>query len=317
MRRTQLAAAFACALGALVAAQPPPAGAGLDPSTFRYARAIGSGRAGLVVLPLDAAVLAHSRGPQARFADVRVVDAQNRQLPYLLVEGSAPMESALMFGTVHPAAPELQSTEGHHRSTYLVVLPYARLPEAHLVLDTSARTFRRDVQLSVGRPPDRRRRDRWADVIGVSEWQHANESVAAPPLELIAGNRDATDLLVTIDEGDNAPLPLTAVRLWLPAWRIRFYRPADTPLRLLYGSRDAVAPEYDLALLRTTVMGESAEEVSAAPEPAPPKGRAAIVSPRIFWGFLIAAVLVLAALIARLATSRSSEDPSPPSAPRP
>lgn len=316
MTRLQLGVVFTCALGAVAAAQAPSTGAVLDPSTFTYARAIAPGRAALVVLPLDAAVLAHSRGPQARFADVRVVDARNRQVPYLLDEGDEPLELAVTFGNVEPTTPALQSTDGHHRSTYLVGLPYARLPEAHLVLETSARTFRREVQLSEERPPDRRRRDRWADVIAVSVWQHTDESIAAPALVLDAGNRDATRLLLTIDEGDNAPLPLTVVRLRLPAWRMRFYRPADTPLRLLYGSRDAVAPEYDLALLRTTVMGESAEDVSASPEPVT-KDRAAIISPRVFWGFLIAAVLVLAALIARLATSRSSEDPSPPSAPRP
>ena len=63
-------------------------------------------------------------------------------------------------------------------------------------------------------------------------------------------------------------------------------------------------------------MVEPAEEILAAPEPVK-EDRAAILSPPVFWGFLIAAVLVLVALVVRLATSRASEDPPPPSAPRP
>ena len=305
-----------CAMAVALSAQLPSAGAAVDPSTFDYVRDIARGRAALVVLPLDAAALTHSRGPYARFADVRVVDGQNRQVPYLLEEAPEPLDFAVTF-VATPAAAERQSTDARHRSTYLVTLPYPRLPEADLVIETSQRTFRREVQLSEQRLADRPRNAQSAVVITNRVWQHTDESVAAPPLLLATRNRDATLLILTIDEGDNAPLPLTSVRLRLPGWRIRFYRPADTGLRLLYGSRDAVVPEYDLALLRTKVMEESAEEVSAAPEPKSRRDSAAIVSPRVFWGFLIAAVLVLVALVARLATSFPSGGPSQSSGPDP
>lgn len=316
MRRLVVATTFACVAVGVIAAQAPPPGAVVDPSTFRYSRTIAPGPAALVVLPLDVAVLAHGRGPQRRFADVRVIDPQNRQLPYLLEQGSEPLELAVSLGAFSTTAPERQSTDGHHRSTYRVVLPYPRLPEADLVIETSAQTFRREVQLWEEGPSDRQRRDHWTAVITNRVWQHTDESLVAPPLVLPARERDTTSLFLTIDEGDNAPLPLTSARLRLPAWRLRFYRPEGTTLRLVYGSREAVAPEYDLALLRTKVMQEPAEEVSAGPEPVT-KDRAAIISPRVFWGFLIAAVLVLVALVARLATSPSSGDPSRPSAPGP
>ena len=315
MRRRALITAFVC-LATAAAAQPPPPGAAVDPSTFAYSRAIAPGPAALVVLPLDLAVLAHSRGPGGRFADVRVLDDRNRQLPYLLDEAPEPIEQAVTFGPWQTTAPGRQSTDGHHRSTYRVMLPYLRLPGADLVIETSARTFRREVQLWEEGPGDRRPRDPWSALIATRVWQHADDSVAAPPLVLAARERDTTLLFLTVDEGDNAPLPLTSARLRLPAWRLRFYRPADTSLRLVYGNADAVAPEYDLALLRAKVMDEPAAAISASPEPAT-KEKAAILSPRVFWGFLIAAVVVLFGLIARLAISRSSEDPPPPSAPRP
>ncbi len=316
MKRLAVVSAVAAALALPLGAQSPPAGAVLDPSDFTYVRRIHPGPAALVELPLDAAVLAHSRGPAARFADVRIVDPGDRQVPYLLDEAGDPMEAAVPFRPIESDVPGLQSSEGHHRSSYLVTLPYASLPGAHLMLETPQRVFRRDVQVSVERAPDRRRRDRSADVIAASLWEHTDGQTPAPPLVLTAGTRDTTDRLLTIDDGDNAPLPLASVRLQLPAWRLRFYRPADTPLRLLYGSRDAVAPAYDLALLRKTVMGEPAGEAVAEPESVR-QGAAAILSPPIFWGFLIAAVLVLIALVVRLATSRPSADPPPPSAPRP
>lgn len=309
-------AALACATLALGAQAPTP-GAVVDTAAFTYSRPIAPGPAALVVLPLDSGVLAHSRGPRARFADLRIVDDQGRQLPYLLDAGSELVETALVFQQVQPGVAELQSAEGHHRSTYLVTLPAAPLPDAHLAIFTESRAFRRDVQVSVERAPDRRHRARWADVVAVSTWQHADEAVAAAPLVLSTGNRDTAAVLITVDEGDNAPLPISSVRLRLPNWEARFYRPAGAPLRLLYGNRDAAAPEYDLSLLRATVMGESAETVTVGAEMPVQEETTAIVSPRVFWGFLIAAVAVLIALIARLATSRSSGETPPPSAPRP
>jgi hypothetical protein len=317
MRPLAWTGVLGCALGVTLSAQLPSAGAVVDPSAFDYVRDIAPGRAALVVLPLDAAALAHSRGPYARFADVRVIDGQNRQMPYLLEEAREPLELPITFVAFTPSAVNRPPGDTHRRSTYMVTLPYPRLPDADLVVETSQRTFRREVQLSEQGTPDRPRNSQPAAVITNRVWQHSDDSVPAPPLLLPARNRDATLLTLTIDDGDNAALPLTSMRLRLPGWRIRFYRPADTRLRLLYGSDDAVAPEYDLALLRTKVMEESAEEISAAPEPRARRDSAAIVSPRVFWGFLIAAVLVLVALVARLATSSPSEGPSQSSGPGP
>ena len=59
-------------------------GAPIDTGGFRYQRPIPEGPAQLVVLPLDAAALAHSQGPPRHFADVRIVDEQNLQVPYVL-----------------------------------------------------------------------------------------------------------------------------------------------------------------------------------------------------------------------------------------
>ena len=64
---------------------------------------------------------------------------------------------------------------------------------------------------------------------------------------------------------------------------------------------DLAPPSYDLALLSTRVFRVSGVEVSAGPEREERAGgTAAVVSPRLFWGILIVAVVVLVGLIARL-----------------
>ena len=128
---------------------------------------------------------------------------------------------------------------------------------------------------------------------------HAERDVAAPALTLQVPQVDATDWWLTVNEGDNAPLPIAAVRLLLPSYRLRFYRPAGATLRLAYGRTDLGAPQYDLALLAPHVMGAEALEVAPLPEAASAP-RASFISPLAFWMFLSVAALVLLGVIARL-----------------
>src|SRR4029077_8151785 len=58
----------------------PTVGSSVDSTVFTYIRDLPPGDAGLMALPLDAAVLAHSAGAPGGFADVRVIDASSRQV---------------------------------------------------------------------------------------------------------------------------------------------------------------------------------------------------------------------------------------------
>ena len=75
----------------------PTVGSALDDALFRHVRPIPPGAAGLVTIPLDASVLAHSRG--SGFADVRVLDSAGRQVPYLVERASEPLSIDL---TIEP-----------------------------------------------------------------------------------------------------------------------------------------------------------------------------------------------------------------------
>lgn len=302
------------------AAQPPEAlrGAPLDVRGFRYSRTIPEGPEGLVSLPLDAAVLAHSRGPDFQFEDLRIADGSGRQVPYLLQQLDEPAIVPLAVrppGTVRGTA-AAQLEPGHHRSTYRITLPYARLPSPRLRLETSDRVFRRVVRLALERSPDRLHREPWLDVGAGAVWQHASADEPAPPVVLPVPYEADADLLVLVDEGDNRPLTLTAANLLLPSWTIRFYRPSQ-PLTLLYGHDDMRVPRYDLALIAPQVLDAPAGRIDALPEQAVARrAEARLVTVNAFWIGLAAAVVVLLALIVKLVAG-SSESPSPPPPPAP
>jgi hypothetical protein len=123
---------------------------------------------------------------------------------------------------------------------------------------------------------------------------------------------DVQDVLVTIEEGDNSPLPLDSARLLLPAYRLRLFRERDAALQLAYGRDDLSPPEYDLALLAPQLLGVAATEVvPGAEQAAGPSSPTVLMSPRLFWGVLVVAVLVLLGLVVRLVRKSDVQSPSP------
>lgn len=285
-------------------AGPGPGGT-IDVSGFEFTRSIKNAAPGLATLPLDAAVLAASRGPSQRFSDVRLVDENSRQIPYLVERRDEPLQIDLALSPAQPKSVELKAAPGRQLSVYSVTLPYAGLPPGTLVLETSARVFQRKVQLGVEQPADRRRRDPWFDQLAAAAWRQADREAAARPLSLRIDRTDRTDLLLVVEEGDNAPLPLTSAKLLLPKYRLRFYHPATGSVRLAYGRDDLQAPQYDLALLAQQVMGAPAREATAAPDASAEEERdnQRLIAPLTFWILLGGAVLVLVGIIAKLVRS--------------
>ena len=280
----------------------PERGAQLDPAGFRYRRALPAGSGGLVSLQLDAAVLAHSTGPQGSFGDVRVIDEAGHQIPYLLEQRDEPLSLDLQIDKGTTDIPSLRDSANDNRSIYAIDLPYGNLPGPRLVLETSDRVFRRSLEIGVERAPDRRHRDKWLDVLAASVWQHADQATPAPPLDVTVSPGDGTRLLLIVEEGDNRALPITAARLLLPSWRLRFFRPAG-PLQLVYGRANTVPPQYDLALLAPAVLGTEAREITAAAEVPSDSAPAMLLSRRQFWIGLSAAAVILLALLVRLISS--------------
>ena len=63
----------------------------------------------MVALRLDEAALAHSRGIVSRFGDVRVINEDGRQVPYLVERSSEPLSVEVMLQRLHPVPPELRN----------------------------------------------------------------------------------------------------------------------------------------------------------------------------------------------------------------
>jgi hypothetical protein len=303
--RRRLAAACTgalCLATALAAQDAPPTvgtGATVDRSAFQYSRELPPSSGGLVVVPLDAHVLAHSRG-RGRLADLRVVDDDGRQVPYVLEDAREPLTVDVALEP-RTDAPLPGVAPAGQRSAYTLRLPYAGLWSVRLVLDTPARVFERRVQVAAERPPDRRHRDDWFETLADLRWSHTDPDTPAPALALRIGEPEATELLVVVHEGDNSPLPISASRLELPSHSLRFAPPAGAPLRLHYGQPDLAAPTYDVALLRGELLQGPATELSLGDVTAAAARDDRSRMPRwIFWTILAAAVLALLGLIARL-----------------
>ncbi len=281
-----------------VAPAIPVVGSAMDIGGFRYARSISAGKTGLTVLPFDAAVLAHSR-----IADLRIVGTDGRQIPYLVERMDEPLSLDL---------PPLEKTElprriksgngpgAANRSCYRLRLPYANLPEARLVLITSARVFKRDLSLRIERDPQDERQEAWAKSIAEATWTHADPETAAQALTLRFPSTATTEAILIVEEGDNPPLPIASAQLLLPSHQLRFFRANSSELKLYYGRSDLESPRYDLAILTPQLMGATAEEAQLGPEAEVTPAKAESISGKLFWGILIAAVLVLLALIVRL-----------------
>jgi hypothetical protein len=280
----------------------PVAGAPLETSTFKYSREIAAGEAALVAVPLDAAALAHSAGPQGRFGDLRVVDRSDRQIPWLIEHAAEPLPLVLKAEKESPSAVELKDAAGRRLSVYRIALAFPHLPEASLVVRTDARVFRRNVRLGYERPADRRHRDPWFETFASMLWEHADPATASSALSVPLRPSDVSDVTMVVEEGDNSPLPIAGVQLLLPTYRLRFFRPASVTMRLLYGDDRVAPPSYDLALLAPRVLGAAATDASLAPEAgvvasAPGTN---LVAPWIFWALIALAVVALLAVMVSL-----------------
>lgn len=258
-----------------------PAGAPVNRGEFLYARPLGTIAAGVVSLMLDAHVLLRSHALQ----DVRIVDAKSNQVPYLVM----PLPTPTIVTLAVPPA-----TREGKQSVYRLTLPYESLPDGtELELTTSAGVFERDVVLR--RPLDESR-GREAEVIDRFNWK------STPSLRAGLTNGRAID--VVVDEGDNAPLPITSAKLRLPAFALRFVSPG-TPLTLLYGNPSIAAPRYDLALISSQLVGQPARSIGLIGEPRaepPAKHRES----RFFGIAIGVAAAVLLIVLGRLVSAQRS-----------
>ena len=276
-----------------------PAGAAIDVSPFRYSREIPAAPPGLSNIPLDAAVLAHSRSDQA---DLRIVDAGNQQIPYVLERRgdvlSVPLNLLLPENEVPPP----------RHSYYRLVLPFENLPAAKLVMTTAERVFQRSILVRVKRDPPNPRSEQSWETVANATWLHKDSAAAAPPLALdLRAGLGTTEMIVDVDEGDNRPLALGDFQLELPAYQLRFFYPEDGPLTLLYGHDALSAPRYDLELLAPQLTGAASNELALGEERMAPAPQDDERAKTVLWIALVVAVVAVLAMLIRLLRAQRTE----------
>lgn len=266
------------------ALQDPGPGANLDSAGFQVRRPIPDSEPGLAALVLDAPVLAASPLLQ----DLRILDGQGRQIPYLLEQRDGPL-------TVPLAWPKRQARE--RASAYVLDLNQRGLAEGRVVLETRTHVFRRRVQLREEGSPEQEGR-----ILSDAQWSHDQPDTDPPLLVLGFSKVEGSRVVVTVDEGDNQALPVARATLLLPGWRLRFFHPGRD-LTLCYG-RDLESPQYDLALLSDRLRAAPALELemsgaALSPPPAARTGRS-MGGTRLFWGVLAGVVVALFVMLAIL-----------------
>jgi len=286
----------------------PTSGAGLDVTRWRAVRILAvPPREDIYAVTLQARDLGVLRPD---LGDLRIVDGSDRQVPYVLLPEAN--EDRVSLEVVR----ETGRTEGRAVSPYRLrtspSLGEARslLPMRRLELDLAEGFFDRPARLVVPAATGGRRRT--DEVLFSGRLSRAAGRKDPVVMFLDGARRD--EMVLEIEEGDNAPLTLSAVEAAVPVPRVAL-KAGPGPLRLLLGNAEAAAPRYDIDALRREVLSYSAEPLQAGGlEPNPAFRRRARDYLRdapptlVLWGVLAAAVAALLFLTARLVRPPASAD---------
>lgn len=241
---------------------------------------------GWLRVPLDREVLANGR-PDLR--DVRVVDAEGRQVPFVLRRTGRE--------TVWETGDFTREEEGS-ASLIRVPLGNADAPVATVRLYTSRNQFARQVTIlrDRGAITEPLRSVRW-----VGDEQGGALAVA---IDDIVGR----ELLVRIENGDNAALTVSSVEVTFPEWELRAHVPPNS--RLIYGAPGMSAPTYDLSLLTEKLLQRRLDaatlgEPEAISGPVLAAGQRFIVLAAV--GTLALALLIM--VVRLIASGRENDDP--------
>ena len=217
-------------------------GASLDASKWRRERAISRiEEEDVYTITLHAADLASLRPD---LADLRVVNDENRQVPFLIDPDFADERILLKA--------QRQATAPPHRSLYSLGPADALRGDpprvSRLEIEVSDAFFERPARiLHAGNQKQRE--------VPFSITLSRKPPSATP---LVLGTSAPLDAMtLEVDDGDNAPLDIRSATAIVRVPRIVF-KAAPGNLRLLLGNRDAEAPRYDIAGLRSELLAYSA-----------------------------------------------------------
>jgi len=277
-------------------------GAGIDATEYHYRRSlqVPDSPDGLSRLRLGAADLARVRPD---LADLRVVDAAQRQWPYLLRRGEAEAWTEVEWR-------RREAEPGQSREVFVLPTAPLAVPIDRLSLQMGSSYFQRPFELlaydATGQGHTLLRGTMRSEVDETGPVEIAFSEVRAARLELI------------IEDGDDAPLRVDAARVRHTVPALFLVAPAGS-YELLLGNPEAEPPHYELAGIRDVVFSVAGADAAIGrlatnPDYVPParrrrgerwwrNGQVLLV-----WGCLIGAVVALAVLTLRQVRAEPGSD---------
>ncbi|MEZ5385291.1 MAG: hypothetical protein R3F13_07240 [Prosthecobacter sp.] len=211
-------------------------GAAIDVSPWSFQRAIQFSEAGVIELELVPEVLARCAND---LHDVRIV-RDGHQVPFLAIKPGLERERPVSFVKVaDPKAPSW--------SKWDITIPFPNFPGNTLLLDSPTPLFRRTLSVTEQIHNEQGHFER---ILGTTNWQRTpGQAPVTFYFPLFTAPRAGIIRLAT-DNGDNAPLQITSMRIVYPVVRLLFRVPDTKPLVICYGNRRAAHTHYDLDLVR-------------------------------------------------------------------
>jgi hypothetical protein len=280
-------------------------GAEIDLRLFEVQRPIeiepsAEGLSSLQLAPDDVAAA------RADLADVRIVDSDAQQWPYLVEDRATPHRVTLDIG-------ERRSED--RTSVYRFDLPVAPLPIGELGFDVDAPYFDRPYRLVALDEEDEERLLASGRLVKDARNPMASR-IAVSPTRVHA-------LDLHVEDGDDAALRLLAATGGLRIPELFLVAPAGAYTMLL-GNPEATAPRYELERVRNVIL--AVESAPAQTHPLEPNPRFSIRSRLdadspllqriVVWGVILLAALVLGFMTLRIARDASGNT-GEPADPRP
>ncbi len=289
------------------AAEPPPdlravmrPAAVLDPGAFTHKikLSVRASADGVSRLRLTPEVLSLAR---ADLGDVRVVDGDSRQWPYIIKPDAVQQLVDITF-----AAPVL----ARGTSRYAVQLAAWPAQIDELLIRVDREYLDRPYHL-VGEPAGESGAERSIATGRIVRrvGEAAQASILVPAIRL-------RSLALVIEDGDDAPLSLARGRAAFTVPDLLLVAPSGE-YALLVGDPNASPPKYDLARAREAIVGAAAGVIEIGPLGLSPTHRVSVSGNAeggpeqlALWGALGLAVVVLAGLALRLARQEKGKPPS-------
>ena len=257
----------------------PPRGAAVVPSAWKSQQPI--------ALPAETQVAYLDLPTPAgeNTASVRILDSENRPVPYIVERVAHRVRHAVSTTTIRRETRTVLRIETPQPSAVDLVEVSAAAP-AYFSRQATASEEERDARGVTGRR-----------VLGSASWVKRAEDPAVA-LAIPIGRPSALQIEVEIENGDNAPLSISDAAVWTSAVRIDFDFLPGERLRLAWDNPAARPPRFDLELVAGRILSAPARPAALLPRPSR-QAEKTTRTPGMLWIAIAAAGVLLLVVLAR------------------